>query len=94
MATYCITAANHTNLNNQIASSFYIWQQDELAGGWKRVGARSEGQVIELLQHGNTVLTAQYDAIKHEIDTGAAVEIELRITKNDVRFPISKMPTF
>ncbi|WP_429300689.1 hypothetical protein [Paraburkholderia sp. GAS199] len=49
---------------------------------------------MELLQGGNTVLTAKLSADGKTITLGEPVEVELRISKNSTNYDISKMPTF
>jgi hypothetical protein len=92
MAKYCITAANHKNPKNHVASSFELWQENR--NGWERLGGRSAKVIVELLESGDTVTTAEYDAKEETLTFGAAVEVELRISKNGGDFPITGMPTF
>jgi hypothetical protein len=53
--------------------------------GWKR-----SAEIAALLDAGNEVLTAKEN--ESTISTGAAVELELRIAKNESKFKISDMP--
>jgi len=94
MAKYCITAANHKNPNNHVASSFLVWVQDLKTTKWTQLGGRSAKQVVELIELGNTVLTGKISADGTKLLPGEAVEVELRIAKNKTDYDVSKMPTF
>lgn len=94
MATYCITAANHKNPSNHVASSFLVWLQDDQKNSWSKQGPKSAREVVSLVESGNTVLTARFDAKENAIYTGEPVEVELRIAKNKTSYDVSKMPTF
>lgn len=94
MANYCITAANHKNRNNHVASSFLVWAFDSAKKSWSKLGAKSAKQVVELIESGHTVLTAKLSADGTKLDFGEPVEVELRIAKNKTSYDVSKMPTF
>ncbi|ABK06944.1 hypothetical protein Bcen2424_0190 [Burkholderia cenocepacia HI2424] len=94
MAKYCITAANHKNPNNHVASSFLVWVQDPKTTKWSELGAKSAKQVVELIESGNTVLTGKISADGKKLLPGEPVEVELRIAKNKTDYDVSKMPTF
>lgn len=92
MAKYCITAANHSNPNNHCASQFNMWKYDEVKKSWAPLGGQSINYVSDLLAAGHTVLSAKYE--DKLIYTGAPVELELRIARNETQYNVSKMPTF
>lgn len=92
MAKYCITAANHKNPNNHVASSFLVWRFDEKENIWKKQGATSAKDVVGLVEAGHTVLTAHEKP--DSISTGEPIEVELRIAKNKTNYDVSKMPKF
>ncbi|WP_434661472.1 hypothetical protein P5W99_00745 [Paraburkholderia sp. A3BS-1L] len=94
MANYCITAANHKNPNNHVASSFLVWLQDPKTTKWNQLGAKSAKQVVELIESGNTVLTGKISADGKQAHLGEPVEVELRIAKNKTNYDVSKMPAF
>lgn len=94
MAEYCITAANHKNSNNHVASSFLMWLLDTKANTWMKQGSKSAKEVVGLIESGNTVLTAKLSADGKKINLGEPVEVELRIAKNSTNYDVSKMPTF
>jgi hypothetical protein len=91
MAKYCITAANHKNPNNHVASSFKVYVEKG-TGNWDLHGKMSAKDVVELIEHGHTVLTGKIEG--GHIYLGAPVEVELRIAKNETQYPISTMPPF
>ncbi|WP_321799700.1 hypothetical protein [Burkholderia sp. BCC1988] len=93
MALYCITAANHDNPSNHVASKFKLWLWDTANESWApQLSPATAKQVVELIEKGNEVITAKYDG--KSIWRGARVEVELRIAKNETKYPISEMPTF
>ncbi|NKI72356.1 hypothetical protein GN109_23295 [Collimonas pratensis] len=93
MGNYCITAANHSNKDNHCASQFKVWEYDVPKNTWMpfREG-KSINFVNDLLAAGHTVLSAKL--IENKMYTGAAIETELRIKKNDTNYKISDMPRF
>jgi hypothetical protein len=94
MAEYCITAANHKNPRNHVASSFLVWLRNEETAGWKSPGAKSARDVVGLVEAGHTVLTGFFNEKKKTITVGEPIEVELRISKNESRFDVNEMPTF
>lgn len=91
MGRYCITAANHTNPDNHCASSFKVWEYNA-NNKWSSLGGKTIEFVADLLKHGHEVLSANING--DVLFTGAPVEIELRVAKNESRYKISDMPTF
>jgi hypothetical protein len=89
MSTYCITAAKPKGAASHLKSEFYTWRKGDDAK-WHRVGWQTTSQIVSLMHAGHLVLTAQEAA--NAISTGAAVEVELRIAKNQTNYPISHMP--
>jgi len=92
MGSYCITAANHTNKSNHCASKFKLWELDAANKKWMPLGGKSINFVNDLLANGHKVLSAK--ETKDSIITGAPIEAELRIAKNETDYKISDMPTF
>ena len=92
MTTYCITAANHKNPKNHVASSFLVWSLEEGIDEWNKEGRKSAKYVVGLLEAGHTVLTAHENGTT--ITTGEPIEVELRIAKNGTKYDVSTMPTF
>jgi hypothetical protein len=92
MGKYCITAANHKNVSNHCASQFRVWEYDSVKSAWKPLGSKSINYVTDLLAAGHTVLSGKKN--ETTITLGAAIEVELRITKNEAQYKISTMPTF
>ncbi|MFT0174194.1 hypothetical protein ACLKMY_35220 [Paraburkholderia mimosarum] len=93
MADYSITAANHKNPSNHVASSFLVWVQDPKEKSWSKLGGKSASQVVELIESGNTVRTGKLSA-DGKLATGEPIEVELRIAKNKTNYDVTKMPTF
>lgn len=91
MANYCIVAANHENPNSHVASSFDVYMEIE-KNNWHSQAAMSAKQVVELIEKKNSVRTGKIE--DGELFLGAPVEVELRIAKNQVHYPISEMPEF
>lgn len=91
MATYCITAANHKNRKNHVASQFYVWLLGS-DNSLTSLGGRSADFVVSLLVKGHKVLSARDE--DNTIYIGAPIEVELRIAENETKYPISDMPTF
>lgn len=94
MATYCITAANHKNLNDDRASEFQVWEIDVIKLTHTLVGRCSSDYVAKLIVDGHSVLSGKYDASTKRINTGTEIEIELRIAKNDKNYKITDLPEF
>ena len=92
MSRFCITAANHTNTSNHCASTFNLWEFNTIYNKWSLLGGKSIDYINDLLRKGHTVLSGKEHPDK--ISTGAPVEIELRIAKNETNYKISDMPTF
>lgn len=92
MAEYCIIAANHKNPNNHVASSFQVYRRDSETKKWQLQGAMSAKEVVTLIEQGHTVITGRVE--DGGLSRGAPVEVELRIAKNETKYPISEMPTF
>ena len=92
MSKYCITAANHRNPGNHVASSFNLWEYNPLSSTWRPLGGKSIQYVTELLVQGHEVLSAR--ELETTISVGAPIEIELRISNNESYYKISSMPTF
>lgn len=65
MTTYCITAANHGNINNHCASEFQVWEKSQnirySAWEWKCLGKKSITEVVNLLEtkQENTVVLGE-----------------------------------
>jgi hypothetical protein len=94
MAKYCITAANHQNKSNHVASSFLVWLFDEQKETWSRLGGKSAKEVVSLIEAGHHVITGKFDAARKVISLGEQVEVEVRIAKNSSKYDISTMPAF
>ncbi|WP_201446322.1 MULTISPECIES: hypothetical protein [Burkholderia] len=100
MDTYCITAANHNNPNDNRASEFYVRKKIKNEDGtivWRRLGKRTLNEVALLLAQGDKVLSGTATKTgedTYEITPGYPIELELRIAKNDKNFKITDLPTF
>lgn len=96
MSKYCITAVNHTNPSNHCASKFKVWEyrysSERGEYFWRSLGGKSINFVSDLLAEGHEVLSAKEN--ETNITTGAPIELELRIARNDTKFKISDMPEF
>lgn len=96
MGKYCITAANHTNINNHCASKFKVWEytykKETEKWVWKPLGGKSINFVNDLLAGGHEVCSAKEN--DNSISLGAPIEAELRIARNETKFKISDMPEF
>ncbi len=92
MGKYCITAANHKNKSNHCASQFKVWEYDASKETWTPLGGKSINFVNDLLANGHIVLSAKEN--DETISTGAAIETELRIARNETKYNVSEMPTF
>lgn len=100
MTTYCITAANHSSSKDDRASEFKVWEYQFNAKTsewiWSHIGKRTLHQVAALLAAGHEVISAK-EVIRDgntKIVRGAAIEISLRIAKNDDQFKITDLPVF
>ena len=93
MDKYCITAARPKNADHHLNSEFKLWKYEEKPDGWVWVskGWKRVSVIADLLEAGHEVLTAKKKPTG--IRTGAAVEIELRISHNDTGYKISEMPS-
>lgn len=92
MTKYCITAANHKNPNNHCASAFKVWEWRAGINKWVLLGGKSLNFISDLLAAGHEVISAKEKP--DLISSGARVELELRIAKNETVYKISGMPTF
>ncbi|MFX1736898.1 hypothetical protein PXJ20_11970 [Paraburkholderia sp. A1RI_3L] len=93
MNLYCITAVKHDDPNNQVASKFKLWMFNDKDKTWNpQTTVVSKKAIVDLIQKGHKVITAQQE--DNGIRRGEAVEIVLRVAKNDKNFPISEMPEF
>lgn len=93
MGKYCITAARPKNAAHHLNSEFKLWKwekKDDGTSKWVSKGWKRSAEIAALLDAGNEVLTAKEN--ESTISTGAAVELELRIAKNESKFKISDMP--
>jgi hypothetical protein len=90
MARYSIVAARPKNASHHLNSQFKLYKFDEKEGGWSPDGWRSIAQVSDLMRDGHEMRTGKI--VKEELFDGAAVELELRIAKNDTNYKISEMP--
>ena len=92
MAKYCITAAKPKNAAQHLKADFNLWKAEEKDGkiSWSPQGWKRGTEIAALLGAGHQVLTAKENDTT--ISTGAAVEMELRISKNEMNYKISDMP--
>jgi hypothetical protein len=92
MGKYRIVAAKPKGATNHLNAQFkmYEYQVKENKATWVPIGWKTIHDVSALLKAGNEVLTAKVAGDK--IDHGAAVELELRISRNDTKYKISDMP--
>ena len=90
MTKYCIVAARPKNASNHLNSQFRMYRWDTTERLYKSLGWKTIGEVSQLMQAGHEVITGRENDTT--ITSGAAVEIELRIAKNDTQFKISTMP--
>jgi hypothetical protein len=89
MTEYSIVAARPKNASNHLKSQFKLYELNKKNES-DLVDWKSIGEVNDLMRAGHEVRTGKI--IDEILDTGAAVEIELRITKNDTNYKISNMP--
>lgn len=95
MATYIITATKYDDPKSQGASKFKLWSYNAENKMWYPSEGVTKKTVVDLIQKGHVVKTGKEVKTvegKTRIDSGAAVEIVLRVSKNDVGFPIGEMP--
>jgi len=94
MEQYRIVAAKPKGATNHCNSSFKIfkWEidPDDNVKKWMSKGWQTINQVSVLLQAGHEVRTGHVSAGK--MNSGDAVELELRIVHNGTKFKISQMP--
>lgn len=95
MTTYCVTAANHNGAKDGRASEFKLWEYKKNKDNewvWSPLGKKSLNFVAALLAAGHEVVSGEEN--EKSITRGAAIELELRITKNDKNFKITDLPEF
>lgn len=90
MGKYRIVAARPKEASNHLNSQFKLWELDEKAKTWGVMGWKSIGEVNNLMQAGHDVRTGKIIGTK--MSSGAAVELELRIAKNNTKYKLSEMP--
>ena len=88
MASYRIVGARPKNASNHVNSQFDLWELNN--NKWKNIGWKSIDEVSGLMRSGHEVLTGKI--VNNTMWSGAAVEVELRIAKNDTNYKISDMP--
>lgn len=90
MTKYYIVAAKpggETALKNEFKTC--RWAQKD--GEWQWLSAwRSTDYIADLLRKGNEVVTGKF--IGGKMDEGDAIEVELRIKHNGVKYKLSDMP--
>lgn len=94
MTKYCITAESSSDEERDLKDEFktYEWVLNaEKKWVWRGPKWRNSFEISDLLKAGDTVLTAKETG--NSITTGAPVEIELRIARNETKYPISEMPS-
>lgn len=100
MTKYCVTAANRNSTKDDRVSEFKLWeykQNDKKEWQWFPLGKKTLNYVAALLAAGDEVISGKEVKEKEEvkkITSGAAIEIELRIAKNDESFKITDLPGF
>lgn len=97
MGKYRITAARPKDADHHLNTEFKVFelqQKPDKTWKWRFVGWKSIYAVSALLDNGNEVRTGKVTTSGDEtiMTDGAAVELELRIAKNDTKFKISDMP--
>ncbi|HEX7858497.1 MULTISPECIES: hypothetical protein [Pseudomonadota] len=90
MTKYRIVAARPKNSDNHLKSEFKLYRLNEEKNEWNSVGWKSIGDVSSLIHSGNEVRTGKI--VDGSMSSGAPVEVELRIAKNDTKYKISDMP--
>jgi len=100
MTKYCITGANRNSTKDDRVSELKLWeykQNDKKEWVWSPLGKKSLNFVAALLAAGHEVVSGKElkkDGVIKSITLGAAIEIELRIAKNDDKFKITDLPEF
>ncbi|WP_155632121.1 hypothetical protein [Burkholderia vietnamiensis] len=96
MAKYCITAANHNGTKDDRTSEFKVWEwkldAKDNKSKWFLLGKQPLNFVAGLLVNGHEVISGKEG--EEKITSGAAIELELRIAKNDENFKITDFPEF
>lgn len=97
MGRYRITAARPKDADHHLNTEFKVFERQQKLDKtwtWHFVGWKSIYAVGALLGAGNEVRTGKVTKSggKSIMTNGAAVELELRIAKNDTKFKISNMP--
>lgn len=90
MARYRIVAARPKGAADHLNSQFKLWEFDAKQNQWTLSGWKTIYEVGALLQAGHEVRTGRVAGGKME--SGEAVELELRIAKNGTVYKISDMP--
>ncbi|TCQ02677.1 hypothetical protein C8J34_11641 [Rhizobium sp. PP-F2F-G36] len=90
MAKYRIISARPKNADHHLNSQFKLYVLDEKKNSWSSFGWKSISDVSDLLQAGHEVRTGKI--VNDKMSTGAPVELELRIAKNDTKYKLSDMP--
>ena len=90
MAEYRIVAARPKNASNHLNSQFKLYKLNGKNDGWDLIGWKPIGEVSDLMRAGHEVRTGKI--VNNSMNDGAAVEVELRIAKNDTIYKISDMP--
>ena len=90
MAKYRIVSATPKKASNHLHATFKLYKLDEQRDVWTQTGWRSIHDVSDLIRAGHEVRTGKVAGGK--MNSGAAVELELRIAKNDTNYKISEMP--
>ncbi len=93
MEKYCVTAANHSNPDNHIASSFQVFLYLPVDDEWKRLPPQTLMDIARLISDGNEVVSGKFTGTGVRAD-GAPLELELRIAKNGTKYNVSQMPGF
>jgi hypothetical protein len=92
MGKFRIVAARPKNATNHLNSEFKVYE-DQVGDGkrtWRNIGWKTIHDVSALLKTGNEIRTGKVEDGK--MLDGVAVELELRISKNDSKYKISEMP--
>ena len=90
MAKYRIVAARPKGATNHLNSQFKLYLHDAKDRAWNSIGWKSIADVSDLLQAGHEVLTGKI--VDGSMNSGEAVELELRIAKNGTKYKLSDMP--
>lgn len=97
MGKYRITAARAKNADSDLNAEFKVFerqQKPDKSWTWQLLGWKSIYEVAGLLSAGHEVLTGKVTKTgnKASMTDGEAVELELRIAKNDSKFKLGDMP--